>query len=247
VGKFAENEGSGSCTTCSPGHSCSASGQDACGSGTFADGVLGRETCETCPPGKASENIANSACIACPNGKVVSLLQDECIDCKARNYDQVFLSPLVSGNSGMNSGVAVSASSIDTVAGTPNTQRGSAVGVPNVDAFFPNRVTSFKSVVITMIETTSLCFKASSCINQCSVEYAAAGSWSLLYEFDRFTTGTSKCTPIFSKGQVVDLRLQFFGDDSADTDLTMTIESENNFAFLVDLDQSDECRNMVLT
>jgi len=247
VGKFAENEGSGSCTTCSPGHSCSASGQDACGPGTFADGVLGRETCETCPPGKASENIANSVCIACPNGKVVSLLQDECIDCKARNYDQVFLSPLVSGNSGMNSGVAVSASSIDTVAGTPNTQRGSAVGVPNVDAFFPNRVTSFKSVVITMIETTSLCFKASSCINQCSVEYAAAGSWSLLYEFDRFTTGTSKCTPIFSKGQVVDLRLQFFGDDSADTDLTMTIESENNFAFLIDLDQSTECRNMVLT
>jgi hypothetical protein len=247
VGKFAENEGSGSCTTCSPGHSCSASGQDACGPGTFADGVLGRETCETCPIGKASENIANSACIACPNGKVVSLLQDECIDCRGRNFDQVFPSPLVSGNSGINSGLVVPASVIDTVAGTPNTQRGTAVGVANSDAFFPDRLTSFKSVEITMVETTSLCFKASSCINQCSVEYAVAGSWSLLNEWDRYSTGTSKCTPIFSKGQVVQIRLQFFGDNSADSELTMQIEAENNFDFLIDLDQSAECRSLVLT
>ena len=98
-----------------------------------------------------------------------------------------------------------------------------------------------------MIETTSLCFKASSCINQCSVEYAAAGSWSLLYEWDRFTDWNSKCTPIFSKGQVLHLRLQFFGDNLNDPDLKMTIEAENNFDFLIDLDQSDECRNMVLT
>ena len=108
VGKFAENEGSGSCTTCSPGHRCSASGQAACGPGTFADGVIGRETCEQCPPGKASENIANSVCIACPNGKAINAAQTECLDCKGRNYDQVFPSPLVSGNSGINSGVAVS-------------------------------------------------------------------------------------------------------------------------------------------
>jgi len=246
VGKFAENEGSGSCTSCSPGHSCSASGQVACGPGTFADGVIGRETCETCPNGKASENIANLVCITCPNGKVVSLLQDECIDCRGRNYDQVYPTPLVDSNSGMNSGIAVPSSVIDTVPGLPNTQRGTAVGVANSDAFFPDRLTSFKSVEITMIETTSLCFKASSCINQCSVEYAVAGSWSLLNEWDRFTTGTSKCTPIFSKGQVVQLRLQFFGDNSADTELTMQMESENNFAFLIDLDQSDECRSLVL-
>jgi len=98
-----------------------------------------------------------------------------------------------------------------------------------------------------MIETTSLCFKASSCINQCSVEYAAAGSWSLLYEWDRFTTGTSKCTPIFSKGQVLQLRVQFFGDNLNDPDLKMRIEAENNFDFLIDLDQSAECRSLVLT
>ena len=247
VGKFAENEGTPSCTACLPGHSCSASGQTACGSGTFAAGVLGRETCETCPPGKASENTANSVCITCPNGKAINAAQNQCLDCRGRNYDQVFSSPLVSGNSGMNSGVAVPISSIDTVPGLPNTQRGTAVGVPNSDAFFPNRITSFKSVEITMIETTSLCFKASSCINQCSVEYAVAGSWSLLYEFDRYSTGQSKCTPIFSKGQVVQLRLQFFGDDINDPDLEMKIESENNFDYLVDLDQSIECRNMVLT
>jgi hypothetical protein len=146
----------------------------------------------------------------------------------------------------MNSGLVVPASVIDTVAGVPNIQRGTAVGVPNSDSFFPNKITSFKSVEITMIETTSLCFKAVTCINQCSVEYAVGGSWSLLNEWDRFTTGTSKCTPIFSKGQVLQLRLQFFGDDSADTELTMQMESENNFAFLIDLDQSDECRSLVL-
>jgi hypothetical protein len=142
--------------------------------------------------------------------------------------------------------ISVPASSIDTVVGTPNTQRNSAVGVPNSDAFFPNRVTSFKSVEITMIETTSLCFKTSSCINQCSVEYAVAGTWNLLNEWDRFTAGTS-CTPIFSKGQVLQLRLQFFGDNLNDPDLEMQIEAENNFDFLIDLDQSIECRNMVLT
>jgi len=27
----------------------------------------------------------------------------------------------------------------------------------------------------------------------------------------------------------------------------MQVEAENNFAFLIDLDQSDECRNLVLT
>lgn len=247
VGKFAENEGSGSCTSCLPGHSCSASGQTACGPGTFADGVLGRETCETCPPGKASENTANSVCISCPNGKAINAAQNECIDCRGYNFNQIFPSPLVSGNSGMNSGsISVPASSIDTVVGTPNTQRNSAVGVPNSDAFFPNRVTSFKSVEITMIETTSLCFKTSSCINQCSVEYAVAGTWNLLNEWDRFTAGTS-CTPIFSKGQVLQLRLQFFGDNLNDPDLEMQIEAENNFDFLIDLDQSIECRNMVLT
>ena len=233
--RYAGASGASSCSPCASGHSCSATVSNACVAGRYATGTSGRESCADCTAGKYSTAAANSACTTCPSGKVVDTARIACIDCGGYQFSQIFKSPLVSGGNNCQFQLG-----IDPTPSPDSTAAGPIKNSLGTDYFGCN---DNKGFTITMLKTTSLCWRATACVDYCSLEYNTAGSWTELYVWDWWHTAadTKRCTPTFTKGQQLQLRLQHWGENPTNYKLIMTMLAYNSGDFVIDLNPLPAC------
>jgi hypothetical protein len=165
-----------------------------------------------------------------------------CIDCGGYQFGQIFKSPLVSGgnNCKFQLGIDPTDSPASTNPGPIKNSLGKDYSGCNDN----------KGFTITMIKTASLCFRATSCVDYCSLEYNMAfldgsipGWWTELYVWDWWHTAadTKRCTPTFFKGQQLQIRLQHWGENPSNSKLIMTMSSYNSGDFVIDLNPLPAC------